>query len=67
MKGIFHKSKNYADAERYDILQHITMTPEQRQKIAYLLRIRVFGKKNPDVRESKFCQKRHIANPDEGD
>ncbi|MEO0096058.1 MAG: hypothetical protein ABIL66_09260 [candidate division WOR-3 bacterium] len=43
------------------------MTPEQRQKIAYLLRIRVFGNKNPDVQENKFCPKRYTTDPDEGD
>jgi len=59
MKRIVNKSKDFKDAENYDILQHISMTPEERQKIASKLKIRVYGKKCLDVRESrKFAKKR---------
>jgi hypothetical protein len=59
MKRIVNKSKDFKDAENYDILQHISMTPEERQKIAWKLKIRVYGKKCLDVRESrKFAKKR---------
>jgi len=54
MKRIVHKAKNFEDAEKYDIWQHKILTPEHRQRIAYLLRLRVYGKKRPDVRESGF-------------
>jgi hypothetical protein len=59
MKRIVNKSKDFKDAENYDILQHISMTPEERQKIAWKLKVRVYGKKCLDVRESrKFAKKR---------
>ena len=51
MKRIFHKSKNFKDAERWDILQHVGMTAEERQKVAAELKKRVFGKDVPDVRQ----------------
>jgi hypothetical protein len=51
MKRIVHKSKNFKEAEKWDILQQIEMTHEERQDIAVELRKRVYGKKSPDVRE----------------
>jgi hypothetical protein len=51
MKRIFHKSKSFKEAEKWDILQHIRMTPGERQAAAAELRRRVFGKDAPDVRE----------------
>ncbi len=59
MKIAVNKSKDFQDAENYNILQHISMTPEERQKIAWKLKIRVYGKKCLDVRESgKFAKRR---------
>ncbi len=55
MKRIVKKSNNFKDAEEWDILQHIKMSPEERQKAATELRMRVYGKNQPDVRES--CRK----------
>ncbi len=52
MKRIFKKSKNYREAEEWDILQHTSMTPEERQEAAAELRRRVFGTERPDVREA---------------
>jgi hypothetical protein len=51
IKRIVHKAKNYKDAEEWDILQHIRMTAEERQDAAKELKIRVYGRKAPDVRE----------------
>jgi hypothetical protein len=51
MKRIFHKSKNFKDAEDWDIIQHTQMTPEERQEVAAELRRRVYGEESPDVRE----------------
>ena len=51
MKKVIHKSKNFKEAEEWDILQHIRMTPEERQYVAAELRKRVYGEKSPDVRE----------------
>jgi hypothetical protein len=52
MKRVFQKSRNFKQAEEWDILQHVRMTPEQRQKAAEQLRNRVYGKDVPDVREA---------------
>ena len=56
MKRVFKKLKSFKEAEEWDILQHISMTPEERQEAAANLRDRVYGKKRPDVR--KFHQKK---------
>jgi len=53
MKRILHKSKSFKEAEEWDILQQIRMTPEERQAAAAELRHRVFGKDAPDVRDVK--------------
>lgn len=50
---IVHKSKSFAEAETWDIHQHMEMTPEERQKIAYELRRRVYGDDCPDVKEAQ--------------
>jgi hypothetical protein len=49
-KRIVHKSKSFAEAEKWDILQHISMTYEERQKAAYELRRHFYGNNNPDVK-----------------
>lgn len=49
---ISHKSFDFEDAELWDIKQHISMTPEERQSVARQLRIRIYGSHPPDVRES---------------
>jgi hypothetical protein len=52
MERVFKESKNFRQAEEWDILQHISMTPEQRQEASEQLRDRVYGNHAPDVRES---------------
>ncbi|MBN2124138.1 MAG: hypothetical protein JW821_07580 [Deltaproteobacteria bacterium] len=50
MERILTKSRSFKEAEKADILQHVRMTPEQRQEAAAALRERVYGKDAPDVR-----------------
>ncbi|KPK18309.1 MAG: hypothetical protein AMK69_25000 [Nitrospira bacterium SG8_3] len=52
MERVFQRSKDFKQAEEWDILQHVSMTPEQRQEAAEQLRDRVCGKEAPDVREA---------------
>jgi len=51
MKRVSNIANNFKEAEKWDILQNSQMTPEQRQKIAKVLRQRVYGKNTLDVRE----------------
>jgi hypothetical protein len=51
MKRIVKKSNDFKDAEEWDILQHIKMSSEERQKAASELRMRVYGKNAPDVKK----------------
>jgi|WetSurMetagenome_2_1015567.scaffolds.fasta_scaffold1238846_1 hypothetical protein len=51
MKRIVNIFKSFKDAEKYEILQEINMTPEESLKAAKILRERVYGIKIPDVRD----------------
>jgi hypothetical protein len=51
IKRVVHKAKNFQEAEEWDILQNIRMTPEERQAAAKELKIRFYGENVPDVRD----------------
>lgn len=51
IKRIIHKARNHRDASKWDVLQQVKMTPEQRQEVAQELKKRYFGNMNTDVRE----------------
>jgi hypothetical protein len=51
MKRVAHKSRTFSDAERWDIQQQVGMSSEERQQAAKELKVRVFGRFAPDVRE----------------
>ncbi len=42
---------SFREAEEWDIRQHISMTPEERQEVSRQLRIRYYGEDRPDVRD----------------
>lgn len=48
---VVHATNSFADAEEWDVLQHIGMTPEERRRAARELRRRVYGDQRPDVRD----------------
>lgn len=52
IEPIFQKSKNFQEAEKYDIKQHTQMSSSERQAAVKKLRERYFGKNVPDVRDS---------------
>lgn len=52
MERVFHKASSFKEAEEWEILQQIRLTPEQRQAIAAELKRRIFGENPPDVREA---------------
>jgi len=53
MKRIFHKAKNHREAEWWDIRQQISMSSDERQRIAKELKRKFFGMNNRDVRGKK--------------
>jgi hypothetical protein len=57
MKRIFNKAANHKEAEKWDIEQQINMTSRQRQKAAFELKKKFYGKNVPDVRASKHFEK----------
>jgi hypothetical protein len=52
MERIFHKAKNFDEAEEWDMLQYLRMSPEERQAIAKVLKKRFFGERIVDLREA---------------
>lgn len=50
-QAVFKKSRNFSEAEEWDIQQHLDMTPYERQEISRILKERVYGKDGPDIRE----------------
>ena len=56
MKKIVHIAKNHKEAEAWDVQQQISMTPDQRQKIAWELKRRFYGSNTPDVRQSRVVR-----------
>lgn len=52
MERICNKSKNYKEAEEWDIEQQLNMTSEERQAAAKELRERVYGPNPKDVKDS---------------
>jgi predicted Fe-S protein YdhL (DUF1289 family) len=52
MDRVVRKSRSFDEADRWDVEQHTSMTPDERQRVAKELRERVYGKDAPDVRES---------------
>lgn len=53
MKRIVNISKNAKEAEDWDIMQNLSMSPGERQEAARILKERVYGTDVPDVREAE--------------
>jgi hypothetical protein len=52
MERIIVKLNSFKEAENADIFQQISLSPEERQEIAKILKKRVYGENPPDVRDS---------------
>lgn len=50
IKPIVHRSMSHAEARDWDIEQHVSMTPEERQAVARVLKRRAFPLDSKDVR-----------------
>jgi hypothetical protein len=51
MDRIVNKARDFQEAEKWDILQQVRMTPQERLEAAEVLKKRVFGHDQKDVRE----------------
>jgi hypothetical protein len=49
MERVVHKSRRYAEADDWDVRQHISMTPRERMRAARELKFRVFPKCSPET------------------
>jgi hypothetical protein len=53
MERIVRVARDFDEARRWDVEQHVTMTPHERQRAAKELRDRVYGTACPDVRDTR--------------
>jgi len=53
MERILNKAKNNKEAEKWDILQQIIMSPDERMNVAKELKKKFYGNNPPDVRSRK--------------
>ncbi len=51
IKRVVNIARSQEEAREWDIRQALEMTHEERQKVARVLKERVYGENNPDVRE----------------
>ena len=49
---VVNKARTFAEAEEWDILQHVRMSPEERREVAKELKRHAYGEKCPDVRDA---------------
>jgi len=50
MERIVNIAKNKDEADQWDIKQALEMSTEERQKVAVILKKRVYGEDNPDIK-----------------
>jgi len=53
MKRVVHKARNHEEALKWDIAQHVMMTPRERQKAAKELKKRFYGNVASRVRRRR--------------
>ena len=51
MERVVHKARSFDEAADQDVRQHVAMTPQQRMRIAQLLKRRAYPVKSQDVGE----------------
>ena len=53
MERVAHKASSHEDAQRWDIEQQTSMTPEERLRAARILKDRTYSADAKDVRECR--------------
>ena len=48
---VVNKARSFAEADEWDVMQHIRMTPDERRRVAKELKRRFYGDDPPDVRD----------------
>jgi hypothetical protein len=56
LKPVIHVAHGFDQAREWEILQEITMTPAQRQRVAKALKERFYGRNAPDVRAAHLSR-----------
>jgi len=66
VKRVVHKARSHEEALRWDVRQQVSMTPQERMRIARILKDRAFPRDAMDVREWHRSQAAPKT-PDESD
>jgi len=66
MERVVHKSWSHEEARRWDVHQHVSMSPQERMRAARILKDRAFPRDAMDVREWHRSQTAPET-PDESD
>jgi hypothetical protein len=61
MERIMHKSRHFKEADDCDIEQQLSMTPAERMKAADEIKLRIYPKPSPDVRQCREVTKKKRA------
>jgi len=56
VKRVVHKAKNFQEAQKWDIRQQVSLSPQERQQIAKTLKRKVYGPKPPEIGRVKIDQ-----------
>ena len=54
MERVVHKASSHEEARRYDIEQHVSMSPEERMRAARELKDRAYP---PDAKDVRACHR----------
>lgn len=49
---VVNKARSFSEAQEWDIMQNVRMSPEERRGVARELRRRFYGDRCPDVRDA---------------
>jgi hypothetical protein len=58
VERIVHKAASFAEANEWEIRQHLELTPQQRMRAAKAIKERMFPGRNVDIREWHRSQKK---------
>ncbi|MGM0575289.1 MAG: hypothetical protein ACQEXJ_06125 [Myxococcota bacterium] len=61
MDRVVHKARSSDEAQAWDVAQYRGLTLHERQEIARVLRVRVYGADSPDVRTGRIARRTRLG------
>lgn len=60
MERIGHRARSFKEAESWELQQYAQMSPDERRRVAKVLRDRYYGRDCPDVRDAIAGSRRQL-------